>query len=95
MMFMKECGNKIKRPVFVSSANRIALRNKAEKELKFGLTEAIILEIFQMELNKVWEFTSGQMVLDTKVIGLLTKCQGEVHLSGPMVVTLKVNLKTG
>ena len=93
-MFMKACGNKIKPPDFVSSVNQIALKSKVGKVLKCGQTEATTSEIFQMALNKVWEFISGQMAQDIKETGWLMKCQEEVRSNGRMVVTSMVSSKT-
>ena len=94
MMFMKECGNRIKQLVSVSSVSQTVLKNRAVKVLKSGRTGATTLEISPMVLSKVKECIFGQMGLDTKVIGLLMKCQAGVRSSGRMVVILKVNLKT-
>ena len=93
-MFTKECGYRTKLPDFVFSVSQIAQRNKVEKVLKYGQTEATTSEIFQMALNKVWEFISGQMAQDIRETGWLMKCQEKVHSNGRTVVTLKVSSKT-
>ncbi len=95
MMFTKGCGCRIRLLGFVFSVNQIALRNKAEKVLKSGQTAATTSEIFQMALNKVWEYIFGQTAQDIKETGWLMKCLEEVHSNGQTVVTLKVSLKTG
>ena len=94
-MFTKECGYRTKPPDFVCSVSQIVQKSKVAKVQKYGQTEAIISEISQMELNKVWVFISGQMVQDIKETGQPMKCQEKVHLSGRMVVTLKVSSKMG
>jgi hypothetical protein len=95
MIFMKECGNRIKQQVFVFFASQTVLKNKVERALKYGQMGATTLETSLTVLNKVLGFIFGQMVPDIKVIGSLTKCQAKVHSSGRMVEILKGNLKTG
>jgi len=92
--FMKECGSKIKQQDCMFLDRQIVQRNKVGEVLKFGQTEATILETSVMELSKVMVFTFGLMVRATQASGYRTRCRVKATSSGLMVETLKVNLKT-
>ena len=91
---MKEGGSKIKQQDCMFLDKQIVQKSKVEEVLKFGQTEATILETLVMELSKVTVFIFGLMDRATLESGYPTRCQVKATLSGLMVETLKVNSKT-
>lgn len=90
---MKECGSKIKQQDCMFLDKQIVQKSKVEEVLKFGQTEATILETLVMELSKVTVFTFGLMDRATLESGYPMRCQVKATLSGLTVETSKVNSK--
>lgn len=67
---------------------------KMAQESKFGLTEAIIVEVLARESSRGSEFTSGRTDRGMLASGSKTRCLARAHSTGPTDVTSKESSKT-